>query len=181
MIRKLTAIALAVGLAVSVTGCSFGANPETLQSYAPSDGAGLDIELGKGEVIKLRNFVYLTDGTNGSLYGVTVNSGSKAHSVLFQVTNADGTRTDETVMVAGGTSYSFNQNGNPASAIKAALPAGSLLSISVSADNGANWFNLNVPVLDDTLAEWKDLVAGLATPTPMAPTVSPEPEATVTE
>ena len=178
MIRKLSAIALAVGLALTATGCSFSANPETLQSYAPSDGAGLDMDLGGGEVVKLRNFVYLTDGSNGSLYGVAVNSGKVAQHVMFQATNPDGTKTDDAFMLEGGASYSINQNGNAASAIKTALPAGAVLTISVSADMGANWYTLNVPVLDGSIAEFRELVAGLATPTAAPAAEAPTPEAT---
>lgn len=183
MIRKLSALAIAAALALTASGCSFNPNPETLQSYSPSDGAGIDLDLGSGESIKLRNFVYLTDGTNGSLFGVIANSGKKAHQVWLQVANADGTKTDETFLLTGESSYSIGQNGNPASAIKAELPAGALLTISVSADEGANWSTLNVPVLDDSLAEWRDLVAGLASVAPemIEPTVVPEPTEAATE
>ncbi|MFM5904525.1 MAG: hypothetical protein ACKORF_00230 [Micrococcales bacterium] len=183
--RKFAAIAVAATLVLTTAGCSFNPAPESLQSYAPADGSGVDLELGKGEVLKLRDFLYLTDGTNGNLFGTLANSGSADVMLELQQDLADGTKYRERVVIPGGAVLNVGE-GNAQSGIKVTLPAGAVFPIFVSADNGNNWQKLNVPVLDDTFAQYRDKVAGLApTATPVATdtptdaaTPSPTAEAT---
>jgi len=165
VVRKLAGIALAAGVLFSVAGCSFNPNPESLQSYAPSDGVGVDLSFSKADrnqSVKFRNMLILTDGTNYSLYGSIVNDGSKAQDVTLQLAS-DSTQS-QTVTVKAGETVVFNQDNKTTLALSG--KAGALLDIKVGSANGTNWTTLSVPVLDDTLDYYAPLLT--ATPTPSA-------------
>lgn len=172
--RKFAAIAVAAAVLLTTAGCSFNAHPESLQSYAPAEGSGTDVDLGHGQGAKFRNFLYLTDGTNGKLFGTIVNPGSKAVTIDLQQKLTDGTSYRERVAIPAGDKIVVGE-GLAQSGIKVDLKAGAVFPIWVSADAGGNWTKLNVPVLDDTFVQYKDKVAGLA------PTETPTPVATATE
>jgi hypothetical protein len=55
-----SALGLSVAVLLGTTGCSLSGDVASMQQYTPSDGSQIDI----GNV-KLRNFIYLTDGING--------------------------------------------------------------------------------------------------------------------
>jgi hypothetical protein len=179
--RKFAAIAVAAAVIFTTAGCSFSANPESLQSYAPADGSGVDLPLGDGQVLKLRDFLYLTDGTNGKLFGTIANSGTADVGIELQQELADGTKYRERVLIPGGATLRVGE-GLAQSGIKVTLPAGAVFPIYVSANAGADWELLNIPVLDDTFEQYKEKIAGLApTATPEATpavTATPAPEAT---
>jgi hypothetical protein len=156
--RKFAAVAIAAGLMFSASACSFNPNPESLKSYAPSDGAGADINLGDGQGLKLRNFVYLTDGTEGALIGVIANSGSQPQTITVNYTPAGEAAQSESVTVPALTTYSFGFNGNPASQLTLAGKPGDLAELSFGAGNNSEWVKLSIPVLDSTFAYYSDIV-----------------------
>jgi hypothetical protein len=163
LVRKLAGIALAAGVLVSVAGCSFNPNPESLQSYAPSDGVGTDLAFSKADrnqSIKFRNFLILTDGTNYNLYGTIINGGSKAQSVTLQL-SSDSTQS-QTVSVPAGQTVVFNKDN--ATTVALSGKPGALLDFKVGSANGSNWTTMSVPVLDGTLSYY----APLLSPSPSA-------------
>ena len=173
LVRKLAAVALAAGVLVSATGCSFNPHPESLQSYAPSDGSGIDIYPAKhNEHIAIRNFMILTDGTSSKLYGSVINSGRQTQTITIQTT--DGV--SENIVVKPGERVAVGADGGFASTLVLTGKAGDLVDFKVTADGGKNWQTISVPVLDGTIDYYKELVAGLATPvaTPAStPSASP--------
>ncbi|MFM6980488.1 MAG: hypothetical protein ACKOWE_03700 [Micrococcales bacterium] len=156
--RKFAAVAMAAGLLLSTSACSFNPHPDSLQSYAPSDGSGSDIELGKGEGIKLRNFLYLTDGTDGALLGVLVNSGKTDQTVTINYTPDEEAAQSETVVVKAYSSYSFGFNGAPASQLELAGAPGDIAKVSFGFADNSVWTVLSVPILDGTYDYYKDIV-----------------------
>lgn len=169
VVRKLAAIALAAGVLVSATGCSFNSRPETLQSYAPSDGQGTEIHISRNEGVALRNIFILTDGTTYKLYGSIVNTGSSAQKVTLQ--SADDTTSTESFDVAVEQTIGLGYENGVESTLTLAGKPGSLFKLNITADGGKNWTSLNVPVLDGTIDYYKDLVDGLSS----SATATPEP------
>jgi len=170
VVRKLAAIALAAGVLVSATGCSFNPHPDTLQSYAPSDGEGTNITVSRNETLALRNFLILTDGTTFKLYGSIVNSGNKAEKVTIQL--ADDPTNNQTFDVAVGQTVGLGYANGVESTLKLAGKPGQLAKVEITADGGKNWTSLNVPILDGTIDYYKQLVDGFGGAT-AAPTATP--------
>ena len=170
--RKFAAIAIAVGLVLTTAGCSFNPNPDSLQSYAPSDGSGADIHIKADEVIKLRNFVYVTNGTIGTLAGTIINGGATLQTVTINYTGADGVKQTETVDIASGETAEYGYPGALRSAILLDGKPGDLAKVSFATDGNSEWVELNVPILDGTHKEYKSIVDSL--------TAIPEPTESAT-
>lgn len=163
VLRKVAGLVLAAGVLVSVAGCSFNPNPETRQSYAPSDGSGIDLHFtGKhrNEALKFRNFLLLSDGTTGHLFGTVINSGNKSENVLIQVFGDSSL--EQTITVAPGSTYVFNAD-NPASFTVDGQP-GTLVEMRVGLASGTLNEKISVPVLDGNI----DYYQNLLTPSPAA-------------
>lgn len=173
LVRKLAAVAVTAAVLLSVAGCSFNPAPESLQSYAPSDGSGIDFHPNRNQQVDLRNFLVLTDGTVYGLYGSIVNGGTKAQQVSFQV-DGDNSKT-QTIDVAANSVAGFGYAGTDgvihASELALTGKVGGLLKLEVSV--GGKWQAIEVPVLDGTIDYYKNLVAGFASATPMAPSATP--------
>lgn len=166
VVRKLAGIALAAGVLFSVAGCSFNPHPESLQSYAPSDGVGTEIVFDKAqrnESVKLRNFVIITDGSSYGLFGSVINDGVSDQQIVLQL--ASDRAQSQTIDVAAGTTTVFNSE-NP-STLALSGKAGTLVKVYVGTAAGDNWQVLSVPVLDGTLAYYQD-VLGTPSATPSA-------------
>jgi hypothetical protein len=176
LVRKLAAVALAAGVLVSATGCSFNPQPESLQSYAPSDGSGIDIYPAKyNEHIALRNFFILTDGTTSKLYGSVINSGLKTQTVTLQSVSG----ASDLIEVKAGVRVLLGTEGGYISTLELPGKAGDLVDFKVTADGGKNWQTISVPVLDGTISYYQELVSGLATPA-AEPSLAPTPEPSAT-
>jgi hypothetical protein len=163
VVRKLAGIALAAGVLFSVAGCSFNPHPESLQSYAPSDGVGVDLTFDKAhrnEGVAFRNFLILTDGSSYTLYGTIINSGNKDEKLAVEL--ASDNSQAATVTVAAGSTLVLNKDNQPQLALSG--QPGALLDLKVGTAAGTNWETLSVPVLDGTLSYYHDLVS----PTPAA-------------
>jgi hypothetical protein len=175
VVRKLAAVAIVAGVMLSATGCSFNPHPDTLQSYAPSDGSGLDINIARNEQVAFRNFFVLTNGTNYNLYGTVANSGDKAEEITIQLAS-DATQ-QQTFTVEPGAAYGFGYAGANTSTLALSGKPGTLIDAKVTANSGRTWANISIPVLDGTIDYYKNLVDSMGTATPVA-TASPAPSAT---
>ena len=149
-VRKVTsALAISAALLLGTTGCSLSHNIDSMQAYAPSDGSQIDL----GNV-KLRNFIYLSNGAGGKLIGSVVNNDAKDITVQFEYTDFDTrTQTDPITVSAGetlGLGAGSDTEGLPVTI--SGLP-GQNITIWVSI-NGATGQELVVPVLDGTLEQY---------------------------
>lgn len=173
LVRKLAAVAVTAAVLLSAAGCSFNPAPESLQSYAPSDGSGIDFHPNRNQQVDLRNFLVLTDGTVYELYGSVINGGTKAQQVSFQV-DGDNSKT-QTIDVAANSVAAFGYAGTDGvvhtSELALTGKVGSLLKLEVAV--GGQWQAIEVPVLDGTIDYYKNLVSGLASSAPVAPTATP--------
>ena len=161
-VRKVTsALAISAALLLGTTGCSLNHNIDSMQAYAPSDGSQIDI----GNV-KLRNFIYLSNGAGGKLIGSVVNNDANDITVQFEYTDFDTrTQTDPITVSAGetlGLGAGSDTEGLPVTI--SGLP-GQKITIWVSI-NGATGQELVVPVLDGTLEQYAPLVEKLTAVVP---------------
>lgn len=150
-IRKVaSAGALSVALLLGTTGCSLTGDVASMQSYAPSDGSQIDIDN-----VKLRNFIYLTDGVNGGkLIGTFVNN-EKAE-ISFQLEYVDGELRAKTqpIYIPAGETLGLGSGGDTEGfGVTLNAQPGSNVTLWVSI-NGATGRELVVPVLDGTLEQY---------------------------
>jgi hypothetical protein len=138
-IRKFAAVGIATALLLGTSACGAVTPIASLETYAPSDGVEATFES-----IKVRNFIYLSDGQgNGALFGSVVNSGLAAATLKLQYT--DGQKRD------------LGYNGSTPLAIKLAGKPGQTAEVWVAEGSNAG-VALNVPILDGTLAEYESLL-----------------------
>jgi len=161
VVRKLAGIALAAGVLVSVAGCSFNPHPESLQSYAPSDGVGADLTKfsARNTSVAFRNFLIVTDGTTRDLYGTVVNSSN--HGTLNISIKTLGHV--ETIAVKAGQTFVYGPQNF--TALPLTGKAGDTVSFYVSADGSSEVAKMSVPVVDNTIDYYSNAVV---TPTPVA-------------
>lgn len=142
-------VAAAVAASLALTGCSFGA-PASLIPYAPSDGTQLDLT-----DLRARNFLLIRGAdTPALLIGSVVSTSNESQNFSLQLFNSAGERITEQFEVAamGKTDIGFNGNDGIIVEINA-LPGG-LYPIFIS--DGGDPVELLVPVLDGTLAEYRE-------------------------
>jgi hypothetical protein len=155
--RKIATGIAIVALSLSVTGCSFTGNVSSLQPYTPSDGQQVDLES-----VKARNFMYLvSDSGRGFLIGSLVSASSKDVTVKLQYINEDtDERSDFFFDVPAGSKIDFGFNGNlPIDVPVIEVPGQTAKFYLLESDkiNGS----MNVPVLDGTLREYRELIKQL--------------------
>ena len=168
IIRKIAAVGIAASLLLGTSACGFMSPTASLEVYAPSDGL---------ENVKVRNFIYLTNG-NGSeaLFGSIVNSGLESTTFKIQYTEeASSEKREVAFNLLPGQKLDLGYNGNSALVIDLAGTPGKIANIFVIEGNGTGK-EIRVPILDGTLAEYKEIFATL----PGAAT-STEPSAEPTE
>lgn len=155
-IRKFAAVAIAASLLIGTTGCTFTSPVASRIDYAPADGSQADLES-----IKVRNFVYLTNGTQAALSGSIVNSGLEAKTLKISYTDAAVSEQKEvTFTVNPGQKLDLGYNGGKALAINLGGKAGDIVTIKLT--EGAVSADLNVPVLDGTFDFYKPILDSLA-------------------
>ena len=181
VIRKfVAAIAVSTALVLGTSGCSLTHNVESLQSYAPSDGAEV-----ASNGVKALNVIYLTEkveGANlvGGIIGSFVNTTTKPVTISLSYTENVSTNADEVAPQSGewtseeiapGAKYDLGYNENAALAVlllnaegKTVLP-GDLVSVFLKVNGGAP-VELRVPALDGTLSQYSGIVQGLVNGTP---------------
>ncbi|MHA3682943.1 DNA modification methylase [Leucobacter sp. HY1908] len=155
-IRIASSIALAAALALGATGCSLIAPQGTLEPYAPSDGVDVNVE-----GIDVRNILLVADetGENFNVVYTAMNRTGQEQVITmsFVAENGDKAIAEFTVPV-GTTAF-----GNPAGEVAPVLVSmpGLMVGSTVSTYfqlAGAPEVEHNVPVLDGTLAEYRDYV-----------------------
>lgn len=151
------AVFAAAGLALA--GCS-QMSPQTTQlKYAASDGVVAD-----AGALGVRNLLLVTDdgGEEANVVGTLVNSGGEPMSVqLGTATGGPG----EPIEIPGMSSVAIGPGGERSMVVPIESGAGTLVAMIVT--SGADSLDLEVPVLDGTLAEYATL-----TPTQAADPVS---------
>lgn len=172
IIRKIAAVGIAASLLLGTSACGFMSPTASLEVYAPSDGAQIDLEN-----VKVRNFIYLTNGNGGeALFGSIVNSGLESTTFKIQYTEeASSEKREVAFNLLPGQKLDLGYNGNSALVIDLAGTPGKIANIFVIEGNGTGK-EIRVPILDGTLAEYKEIFATL----PGAAT-STEPSAEPTE
>jgi hypothetical protein len=161
-ISKFAAVAIAASMLVGTTGCTFTSPIASQIDYAPADGSQADLE-----TIKVRNFVYLTNGTVSALAGSIVNPGLETKTLKISYTDAAlNEAKDVTFTVNPGQKLDLGYNGGQALAINLGGKAGDIVTIKVT--EGSSSVDLNVPVLDDTFDFYKPIIDSLGTVEPSA-------------
>lgn len=154
--RVVAATLLAVVTALGTSGCNLTSPVASLEMYAPSDGAQADL----GNV-KARNLIYFVDNKgNSGFFGAFVNSGSVAETFNLGFTTASGEKEFFQYNVAGFDVKNLGYQNQKPLKVDLTGKAGDIVEVLLQSDSGS--VRINVPVLDDTLPEYKDLVASLS-------------------
>jgi ABC-type sugar transport system substrate-binding protein len=155
-ISKFAAVAIAASLLVGTAGCTFNSPVASRIEYAPADGSQADLE-----TIKVRNFVYVTNGTLSALAGSIVNPGTQAKTLTISYTDAAVSEQKQvTFTVNPGQKLDLGYNGGQALAINLGGKAGDVVTIKLS--EGSTSTDLNVPVLDSTFDFYKPIIDSLS-------------------
>lgn len=156
-IRKIAAAAIAASLMLGTAGCTFMSPIASQMDYAPSDGVQVALES-----VKLRNFIYLSDGAGrAGLFGSLVNTSLESTTVQIQYTDAvSGDKSAATFNLLPQQKLDLGYGGTTALAINLEAEPGRVAEIFAIQTGGVGKA-LNVPVLDGTLAEYKALVSKL--------------------
>ncbi|WP_307080322.1 hypothetical protein [Arthrobacter pascens] len=162
----LAAAALGLGL-LTVTGCGYITPQQTTHQYAASDGIRADLG-----PLELRNMLIVSAGEDkpGRLLGAVYNSSSK--DVKLTVNGAEGSQTQVTVKANAYTL--LNDSTDEAILSTSGGKPGSLVDVKISEDGTNLDQTIKVPVLDATLAEYKEYMPAGSEPTgTTSPTPSP--------
>ncbi|WP_432245616.1 hypothetical protein [Arthrobacter sp. G.S.26] len=164
----LTAAALCAGL-LTVSGCGYITPQQTKEQYAASDGIVADLG-----PLQLRNFLVVSAGEDqpGRVLGAVYNSSSQ--DVTLTVNGSEGSQTEVPVKA---NSYTLLNNSTDEAILSTTggIP-GSLVDLKIS-ESGTNVNEtVKVPVLDSSIAEYKDYVPAGTTAEP-TDTASPTPSA----
>jgi hypothetical protein len=154
-IKKITALAAVALATVALSGCSLSREIASLDMYAPSDGVQLDIEQ-----LKARN-VMLIKGASGNavLIGSFVNSGTESITATLQTEDANGEVVRVAFEVAPGKKFDLGYNGTEGVVMPLAGVPGSIHPVYLAGSSDP--IEMNVPILDGTLAEYRPFVEAL--------------------
>jgi hypothetical protein len=155
--RALIASSLALLTVLGTTGCNLTSPVASLEMYAPSDGAQADL----GNV-KARNLLYFVDNKgNFGFFGAFVNSGSVTETFNIGFTDVSGERVFQQYSVAGLDVVNIGYQNQAPLKVELDAKAGDIVEVLLQSDAGS--VRINVPVLDDTLPEYRELVESLST------------------
>jgi hypothetical protein len=161
-ISKFAAVTIAASMLLGTSGCTFMSPVASRIEYAPADGSKVDLE-----TVKIRNFVYVTNGTVSAISGSIVNPSLEPKIVRIQYTDAAVNEAKEvTFTVNAGQRIDLGYNGGQALAINLGGKAGGVVRINVS--EGSVTEEMRVPVLDGTFEFYKPVIDSLQTITPSA-------------
>lgn len=154
-IKKLTSISMIAGMLIALSGCSLISEAESLKPYAPSDGVNLSVE-----ALKARN-VLLIQGTSGNavLIGSFINSSQDDIQASIQATDSEGQDKVAAFLVKAGEKFDIGYNGTEGIVLALNVTPGSLYSVYLS--TGVDPIKLMVPVLDGSLAEYREYAEAL--------------------
>ena len=148
--QRLSLIA-AIGIgAMAFTGCSAINQQSTTMEVTVSDGVHLDMG-----PLELRNVLIISEaaGDPGNLVGTLYNTSDS--DITLTVNGTEGAKSEITVAPGAPTVLNAQANRATLSTVSAAPGAIETLELSSSAGETKS---LQVPVLDGTLAEYKDMV-----------------------
>lgn len=161
-ISKFAAVAIAISTLIGTTGCTFLSPVASRIEYAPADGSQVDLE-----TVKIRNFVYVTNGTVSAISGSIVNPGLEPKTLRIQYTDAAVNEAKEvSFTVNPGQKIDLGYNGGQALAINLGGKAGGVVRINVS--EGSKTEEMRIPVLDSTFEHYRAVIDSLATVEPSA-------------
>lgn len=153
--RAILGSAIALTAVFSTAACSMISPVASLDYYAPSDGSQADV--GR---LKARNLIYFTnDEGNSGFFGAFANSGSTPVTFAIKFSNASGKTEYREFTVAAYEVLNFGyQKTKP---LQIALPGkpGDMVNVLVYTET--DQASINVPIMDATLPQYTDLVAGL--------------------
>jgi hypothetical protein len=164
--RAVASVALVSIIAALLTGCGYTTPVGTVPEYNPSDGINADI----GE-LALRNVLVVSDdGVDGNLVMVAINNGATDIDATLQY-ETDGTKHEVEIAIAAKSSVEFGFGDAGQLLLEdIGVKPGGLLDLYVQYGDEPGEL-LEVPVIDETLAEYEGLK-----PTPKP---TPKPTATV--
>jgi hypothetical protein len=169
-VQRLSLIA-AIGIgAMAFTGCSAINQQSTTLVYSASDGVRMDMGS-----LELRNVLIVSGGANepGRVLGTFYNNATS--DISLTIGGAKGSQTE--VTVKPGIPLVLNGDSDKAILSTISAPPGAMEVITLrQSGGGTESGELNVPILDGTLAAYKNLVPTAA---PSAPATT-EPSATAT-
>ncbi len=159
----LTAGALGVGLLAS--GCGYINSQQTSEQYQSSDGIITDLG-----PLQLRNILIISAGEDqpGRVIGAVYNSSSQ--DVKLTLNGAEGSQTE--VPVKANSQTLLNESSDEAILSTTGGIPGSLVDVKITEDGTNVSETVKVPVLDATLAEYKEYLPAGSTQSP-SPTPSP--------
>ncbi|WP_210507203.1 DNA modification methylase [Naasia sp. SYSU D00057] len=177
-VRSAVSALLAAVLAVAIAGCSFTNGSIILpRKYDPSDGVGADI--GKLDV---RNALLISEeGDRGNLVVSVINPTEDEQPLTVQYESATAGRStvDLTIPANSTVTYGWGDSDQIVFEDIDTIP-GALFPVYFQSGDSEG-ADLQVPVLDTTLAEYNNLTPSPSpTPTP-TPTAEPVPAPTPTE
>lgn len=162
-LRKFAIAAIAASVMLGTSACTFISPVASRIVYAPADGHQVDLQS-----LKLRNFVYLTNGEKSALTGSIVNSGTTSSSLTITYTDAAVAENKTvTITVAAGQKLDLGYNGGSALAINLGGKAGDIVSIQVAEGSGEAVL-FNIPVLDERFEYFKPAIDSLGSVEPSA-------------
>ena len=153
--RAILGSVIALTAVLTTTGCNFTSPVASFNYYAPSDGSQADI--GR---LKARNLIYFTDNQGHTgFYGAFANSGSTAITFAIKFKNAAGASQYREFSVGGYKVLNFGYQGTKPLKIDLVGKPGDMVNIVVYSETDES--SINVPIMDATLPQYTDLVAGL--------------------
>jgi hypothetical protein len=154
-LKKFTALAAVALATVALSGCSLSRDIASLDMYAPSDGVQLDIEQ-----LKARN-VMLIKGASGNavLIGSFVNSGTETITATIQTEDGNGEVVRVAFEVGAGKKFDLGYNGTEGVVMPLKGIPGSIHPVFLNGSGDP--IEMNVPILDGTLAEYRPFVESL--------------------
>lgn len=155
-IRIASSIAIAAALALGATGCSLIAPQGTLKPYAPSDG--VDVSVGGVDV---RNIMLIADetGENFNVVFGAVNRTSEEQEIAISFVGEGTQKARAEFTIPTGNTLFGNPAGEEAPVlvpIEGTFPGATVDAYFQKA--GADEVSHSIPVLDGTLAEYRDYV-----------------------
>ena len=149
--------ALGIGL-LSVTGCGYINPQQTSEQYAASDGTQADVG-----PLQLRNMMIISAGEDkpGRVIGAVYNTSSE--DVTLTIDGAGGSQTQ--VPVKQNSYTLLNDSTDEAILSTTGGSPGSLVEVSITEDGTNQNTTFKVPVLDGTIADYKQYLPAGSEPT----------------
>lgn len=139
--------------AVGTTACNMISPVASMIEYAPSDGTQGDLG-----TLKARNVMILTNGSNSALFGAFVNESPDPIEFAIAYNDDSNNKSWRQFSIKPYQVIHFGSGSNPLN-IPIKVKAGAIEEITVGNTDGS--ITLNVPVLDASIPQYKELVAEL--------------------